>query len=451
MQAQDELQKRLEEFKAAGQNLQLQPLVTKKDLDRFGVEYQVELLDELEQAIEDCTDRDNKLIFTGHRGCGKSTLLAELNLRLTDTKRYFVVMFSIADTIERSAVDHVNILFSMAVQLLEVAELRSVKLKPGQKKELYRWLAKHTQTESQSVESELETSAEASAGGGLPGIIKFLAAIKAKLKANSVIRDEITTEFARRISDLIDKINEIQAYIETETKQKVLVIIDDLDKLDLGVTDTIFTKNIQPLLQPTFRIIYTIPIATLREVSLKRNIEAFIKKIHTMRVAKFYSKATVREPDRVPDEDCVHLFSEILERRLPAGLVEPDIQREIILKSGGVLRELIRIADRCCDKAMQEIRGRIRKSIFDRSPVIIDRAVLDRVLTDLQIEFAEPLGQDDYDLLKQIYQQLKPQSTENQRVLDLLHGLYILEYRNAVLWYDLNPIVLDLLKQEGIL
>lgn len=451
MQTQEQLQKRLEEFKAAGQNLQLEPLVTEKQLERFGVEYQVELLDELEQAIEDCTDRDNKLIFTGHRGCGKSTLLAELNLQLTETGRYFVVMFSIADTIERSAVDHVNILFSMAVQLLEAAEQRSVKLKPGQKKQLYSWLEEHTQTKLQSLESELETSAEASAGGGFPGLLKFLAAIKAKLKANSVIRNEITTKFARQISDLIDKINEIQAYIATETKQEVLVIIDDLDKLDLGVTDTIFTKNIQPLLQPTFRIIYTIPIATLREVSLKRNIEAYIKKIHTMRVAKFYSKATVRKPDRVADQDCVQLFSEILERRLPTGLVEPDIQRQIILKSGGVLRELIRIADRCCDKSMQEIRGRIRKSVFDRTPVIIDRAILDQILNDLQIEFAEPLGQDDFDLLKQIYQQMKPQNTENQRVLDLLHGLYILEYRNAVLWYDLNPIVQDLLVQEGII
>jgi hypothetical protein len=26
-----------------------------------------------------------------------------------------------------------------------------------------------------------------------------------------------------------------------------------------------------------------------------------------------------------------------------------------------------------------------------------------------------------------------------------------LEYRNAKLWYDLNPIVLDLLRQEGVL
>jgi hypothetical protein len=249
------LQHHLDRFRAAGRNLQLDPLVTQQDLARLGVEYQPELVDELELAVEDSGAQDNKLIFTGHRGCGKSTLLAELRFRLEETGRYFVVMFSIADTIERSAVDHVNVLFSMALQLLEAAERRPVKLKPGTKKELYRWLGKHTQTESEAVEREIEASGEAAVKGGVPLILEFLAKVKSKLKINAVIRQEISTEFARRISDLIAQINLLQVYVENETGQQVLVIIDDLDKLDLSVTETIFSKNIQPLLDPTCRII----------------------------------------------------------------------------------------------------------------------------------------------------------------------------------------------------
>lgn len=445
------LQRQLEDFRTAGQNLQLEPLVTQKALAEFGVEYQTELVDRLEQAVEDCTEQDNKLFFTGHRGCGKSTLLAELGFRLTETERYFVVNFSIADTIERSAVDHVNVLFSMAVQLLDAAERRQVKLKTGLKQELYRWLAKHTKTEVQAVEAAIETSGEASLKGGIPTILEFLAKIKSVLKVNSVIREEITTEFARRISDLIAQINLIQTYIENATGQTVLVIIDDLDKLDLSVTETIFSKNIQPLLDPTFRILYTIPIATLREVSLRRNIEAYVKEIHRMPVAKFFSKATVRKPDRVPDAAMVALFDEILNRRLPGHLIEPTVKHQIILQSGGVLRELIRITDSCCDRCMQQIRRQLRLSQFDQPSVVINQPILDSVLTDLQISYAEPLGQNDFELLKGIYQDFKPKDTENQRMLDLLHGLYVLEYRNAVQWYDLNPIVKDLLVQEGVL
>jgi energy-coupling factor transporter ATP-binding protein EcfA2 len=450
------LQNRLEEFRAVGKNLQLDPLVTQQELARLGVPYQEALVDALEQAIEDGEPDDNKLIFTGHRGCGKSTLLAELGFRLLETRRYFVVNFSIADTIERSAVDHVNVLFSMALQLLEAAERRSIKLKPGLKLDLYRWLGKHTKTESKAVEAAIETSGEAGVKGGIPALLEFLAKIKGSLKINSVIRDEISIEFARNLSDLVDRINQIQTYIENATReqgepQQVLVIIDDLDKLDLSVTETIFSKNIKSLLAPNCQIVYTLPIATLREVSVRRSIVDNVKKIHTMRVTKFFSKATVNQADRVPDAEMVGVFEQILDRRLPQNLVEPAVRRQMILKSGGVVRELIRIADLCRDECMQTLRRQIRKAQFAEAIVTIDQAVLDRVLIDLQVSFSEPLGQVDYELLKFIYEKFEPQDAENQRFLNLLHALYMLEYRNAEQWYGLNPIVMDLLVQKGVI
>ena len=75
----------------------------------------------------------------------------------------------------------------------------------------------------------------------------------------------------------------------------------------------------------------------------------------------------------------------------------------------------------------------------------------DPTVNALQLEAAELLGQVDFEALKLIYEQLKLQDTESQRLLDFLHGLYVLEYRNAVLWYDLNPIVRGLLVREGVL
>jgi hypothetical protein len=312
-------------------------------------------------------------------------------------------------------------------------------------------LGKHTQTETQAVESEIEVNAEASAKGGIPLILEFLAKVKSKLKLNSVTRQEISIEFGRRTSDLVAQIDRLQSYIENATGQQILVIIDDLDKLDLSVAETIFSKNIQSLLDPNLRIIYTIPIATLREVSIKSSITSYVSKIHTMRVTKFFSKADVRKPNRIPDNGCVNLFDRIIDRRLPADSIDPDVKQEMILLSGGVLRELIRIVDRCCSKVMVELRGQIRRQQWNQPEVRIDRRIFNDVMTDLQIERAEVLGKVDFEMLKAIYQNFQPQDTENQRFLDLLHGLYILEYRNAKLWYDLNPIVRDLLVEEGIL
>jgi len=97
----------LKSFQEAYRNLELLPLLEQKDLEQFRVNYGDDIIEELEQLVEDSPNGDGKIIFTGHRGCGKSTLLAEFSRRLQD--RYFVVLFSISDTIEMSDVNHINI------------------------------------------------------------------------------------------------------------------------------------------------------------------------------------------------------------------------------------------------------------------------------------------------------------------------------------------------------
>jgi ABC-type bacteriocin/lantibiotic exporter with double-glycine peptidase domain len=68
---------RLELFRTAFQNLDVVPLRTPEQLDRFRVDYGNEIIIELEQLVADCSPNDNKIIFTGHRGSGKSTLLGQ--------------------------------------------------------------------------------------------------------------------------------------------------------------------------------------------------------------------------------------------------------------------------------------------------------------------------------------------------------------------------------------
>jgi energy-coupling factor transporter ATP-binding protein EcfA2/succinate dehydrogenase flavin-adding protein (antitoxin of CptAB toxin-antitoxin module) len=442
----EELQQRLEAFRAANQNLRLQPLKTSDELNRLWVEYDTPLLEELEQRVEDSLEAE-KFLFTGHTGCGKSTLLSELRFRLAP--RYFVVMFAISDLMGLSNVDYVNILFSVATQLMETAEEQAIDIQPSVKKLFYRWFGKYTKVETEQIEASLGSGVEAS--GGLAHLFaKFWATVKADLKINSVTREEIKTEFAPKISELIDRINEIASAIEAGCDRPILVVIDDLDKLSPELTDKVYRNHATSLFQPSFRIIYTIPIFALRDVSLRNILRTHTGKIQTMHVAKFFAKGD-HQPDAQPiNPGMIETFRQILNQRISPDLMEPEVQQQLILKSGGVLRELIRLASRCCDKCSQRLRRGLRNPETIAS-ILIDQEVLNLALTDLQIEFAEPLGQVDYDLLKTIYEQNTPPDAENQRFLDLLHGLYILEYRNAQLWYDLHPIVVDLLRVEEML
>lgn len=232
----------LKVFQEAYRNLELLPLLEQRELDKFRVDYGREIIEELEQLVEDSPSGDGKIIFTGHRGCGKSTLLAEFGRWLDD--RYFVVSFSISDTIEMSDINHINILFAIAVNLMYEAEKQQVQIPPANKNAIYKWFASKTRIEEEKVQ------AETSVGFDLFKIIS------GKLKADAVVRQEIKQEFERKVSDLVARINEIAAVIQVASKKDVLVIIDDLDKLELARVDEIYRDNIKALCLPGFRIIY---------------------------------------------------------------------------------------------------------------------------------------------------------------------------------------------------
>ncbi|MFM7712886.1 MAG: ATP-binding protein, partial [Microcystis sp.] len=149
-------------------------------------------------------------------GCGKSTLLYEFKRKLDD--RYFVVFFSISDTIEMSDVNHVSILFSIAVQMMSEAEAQNLTIKDSIKKSFYQWFAEQIRTETNQADATIETGFNFSS---------LLAPIKGILKINSTIREEIKQKYERRITDLVAQINIIASAIESQSHKKILVIVDD--------------------------------------------------------------------------------------------------------------------------------------------------------------------------------------------------------------------------------
>jgi nucleoside-triphosphatase THEP1 len=198
------------------------------------------VIEELIQLVEDSPSGNGKIVFTGHRGCGKSTLLAEFGRQCGD--RYFVVFFSISDTIEMSDVNHINILFAIAVRLMVEAEKNQVQIPPATKDAFHKWFATKIRVEEEKISTETSVGFD---------LFKF---ISGKLKADAAVRQEIKQEFERKISELIARINEIAAVIRNATNKDILVIIDDLDKLDLARVNEIYRDNLKALCLPQFQM-----------------------------------------------------------------------------------------------------------------------------------------------------------------------------------------------------
>jgi len=419
----------LESFRTAYANMELSPLITPKEVENFRVEYGTEVLEELEQLVEDDPNGSGKIIFTGHRGCGKSTLLAEFCRQMDD--RYFTVFFSISDLIEMSDVNHITILFAIAVQLMDAAEKQEIPIKQSIKESFYNWFATKTKTKIDEV--------------GASGSVGFdlFKMIQGKLKADATIREEIKQEFIRKVSDLVARINEIAAVVRQGANKDVIVVIDDLDKLDLGVVRQLYQEHIKALFLPSFRMILTTPISAMREVSLAATVETETNnQVVFMPVTKLFKRGESRKADAVAKAEPAARLKEVLAKRLGSELIEPETLDRVVAYSGGVLRELIRIANECCRICLRLVRRN------PEAAVKINAEVFEEAINKLRIDFDTRLGTTDYEMLMATYRDFKPADPKAQGFLDLLHGLYVLEYRNAVLWYDIHPIVLELLKQR---
>lgn len=427
----------LESFRTAYRNLQLLPLLEPEEIEKFRVPYGRRVLLELEQVVDDCTPTNNKIIFTGHRGCGKSTLLGELGRLLDD--RYFVVFFSIADLIEMSDVNHINILFSIAMQMMEKAEKsNAIEIEKAVIDKFHQWFATRTNTTTNNINAEVSSGFD------------FWGFLKGQMKVNSSVRQQTTLELKNNFPDLIARIEEIAAVIQTATNKDIIVIIDDLDKLDLSLVNEIYRNNIKALFQPKFRIIFTVPISVIREIPLRASLTAeSSNQIKIMPVSKMFRKGENRLPDAEPIVENVTTFSTILNKRIPMELIEISALKEMIFQSGGVLRELIRIASLCCSECLLQLRMEP-----DRTDVKITPDVVKGAVNEIRNEFASSLGKPQYEMLTAIYLDFDPNYEDDngeRKFLDLLHGLYVLEYRNDDLWYDVHPIVADLLKRKGYL
>ncbi|MBW4580922.1 MAG: AAA family ATPase [Tildeniella nuda ZEHNDER 1965/U140] len=433
----------LTEFQTAYRNLELGPLLDQKDLDRFRVDYSGNILAELEQLIEDSDTADSKVIFSGHRGCGKSTLLATLSRSPVLNDRYVVVMFSIADTVENSDIDHVNILFAIAVKLMRFAETSQppIPISQATQDALYRWFAEQTQTDVKEVKGE------ASFG------LNLLKLIELKLLTNASTRKEIKQKFERNASELVGQLNTIAATIRTAAKKEtIVVIIDDLDKLDLAVVKPIFKDNIKALCLPGFHIIYTIPIAALRDKEILPMIQSEMNdRIIRMPVLKLLPKEEVHQPNAPLNPEVLDILCAILHKRIPAHLLDRQVAERLVFYSGGVLRELMRIATGCCRLCLLQIRRESRDNTVERQDITIKPAILDEAVNNLRNDFALQLGKADYGILQAVYNELMPDDPTQKEFLDLLHGLHVLEYRNRKAWYDVHPIVVELLSDRGLI
>jgi GTPase SAR1 family protein len=377
-----------------------------------------ELQIRLELGLE--TREPIKLLFTGHRGSGKSTALNRLILNLNSD--FFIVKYNVLDLLDQNDVTYIDVLLSVLTKLFEKAQEDKVKLGGSLSKRADEWSSSITKTIISEKGKGLELKAK---------IPFYLLEIMGRIKNESTTRVEIRKQIEPRVSELISLINDTIAEIEKNDKQ-ILVIIDNLEKIESDNALKLFYNHGTQLTQPMCKIIYTFPIS-LKSSSIFPQIRMNFSDVYVHPNIKIHEK----DGSEHHYEKGRDFMKEIVSKRVSLDLFEPDALEYILDMSGGVVREFIRIIRDSSIRALT------------RGKITIDKDIAIDVVNGLKNLYQAQLSDSDYEVLLEVYK--TKDIKRDDKLVNLLHNLSVLEYRNGRSWCDLNPVVRSILDEKNML
>ena len=391
--------------------------------DRFYVARSVSNMELFKQEL--LVDKQpSKYIYTGHRKSGKTTELYRLMADQELANAYFQVFYSIGDELEIGDIDYIDILLTNAIKLYEAATQAGLKLDKDVLGDLESWL---TQVSTEVIRTKGETI---SRKGEVGAKVNFLIGeVGSAIRTDAGSRNEIRQRLLPRTSEVIEKSNFIAGQIKQLTGKPPLLVIDDLDKLDPEPALKIFHGHTHALMQPEFKIVYTVPIALAYS-------PAFGQVRTQLGVPKVLPTINSHHRDGSTNPAGQELLKNIILRRMDKSLIQERALNHMIAISNGVLSDLLSIAETCFIKAIATKAQQI------------DWNMVDEELDTLKAQFKRSLPEDWYPRLAEIHQ--KKDSAHDDVLWEMLNALAVLEYEPGPL-YDVHPALLPLLKEKKLL
>lgn len=275
------------------------------------------------------------------------------------------------------------------------------------------------------------------------GVLSLLVGLVAEFKAAVKSSTSRKTEFRQKIEQRINilkgycniLINEIHLKLLAE-KRRLLIIVEDMDKADVGKIRDIFFQHSGVISELNARVIFTVHIAHLTTP----NIADIRARYQIVRLPML----KVRQRDGVPYTRGVEAIRDIVGRRAESDLFEPDILDRMIDRSGGVLRDLFEMLEVAASSALFQKRERI------------DATAADYAFQRLKSEYRGMItvwGEKDsgvtteglYRKLSEIVASETKEFPLDDAMLLLLSCLAVVEY-NGEQWFDAHPAVKSLLE-----
>ncbi len=233
-------------------------------------------------------------------------------------------------------------------------------------------------------------------------------------------------EVQPKIKEMVRHLNGIIEDVQTKANRPPMLIVDGLDKVRFDVAALNFAEN-KFLAEPECRVLYTAPMVvhySPRFAGVRRHFAVFD-----------FPNIKLHERDD-PDQRSRQGYTtmrEVVHRRLTWLGLEPDevITRQaldlLIQKSGGLMRDLIRLVQDSAVKA--EVAGQDR----------IDKTTAEETIADLRRLYEAQLNPKYEAELERVRQTHR--LTGTPECDELLYGNFVLSFVNRDIWFDVHSIL----------
>ena len=384
------------------------------------------------------------ILFAGHRGCGKSTELVRLQRDIDDD--FVVLNFSVQEELDVVNVNYIELFIVTMEKLFEfIQHEKKIKIAPKSIENIRKWVASQEIQEVNRQYMAVDMEAGMKGQAKIPFLVDFFAKFRAAAKSSTSMKQTLTQKVAPRLSRLIDHcnllINDIKNNLSHVNKKGLVLIMEDMDKVDLKKGEEIFYFHATQMTQLNCHCIFTFPIALLYNIKFTAIKNSYDEDFVLPMIKVF-------ERDGSESVDGINIMQDIVGQRMGLSLFkDKTILRDMIKYSGGCLWDLFQMIKDAADNALVFERSTINRDDFQSAYLTLksnyEFTIAENREKNITVdEYYEALRECALDKTK------KPKSTDV--MLDLRHNLSVLNY-NGDRWNDVHPVVKDILKERDLI
>lgn len=386
-------------------------------------------VEKMELLLEDSHNSLIHRLFVGHAGVGKTTELYRL-MHGAQKKGFLTCLGRCDIELDSGDIDYTDVLLYILDLLVTQACNSQLKISEATIRNIENyWNSDVELCRTISMQAEAEVSADVQAQGGIGKVLRLLAGIRGILKNSAeskrVIRRKVEPRSSELVAQIGGVISEIRSQLSRCGRPDIpFVILDGLDKIPLEQARKIFKENGSRFQSLQIHLLVTFPIS-LSYTPEYKDMQIWFP--NPMKLPMIKIRSWEHGAYASDYREGAETLRSIVEKRASLALFAEDALNEMIVYTGGYLRDLFRCI---CDAAL---RARLRKA--SRIELSDARKALDVLESDLNGRYGDEL----IGKMEEIYRGSKYVSSSEEITVLLQIGA-VLEY-NGTRWCDLHPLV----------